>query len=74
MILAKHCVSRGCRALACYGFGSLRGDTMRWACAAHNGLIGFADLRLPLTVSDQAEGVSDDASSAALVQQQGSIW
>ena len=45
-----------------------------WRHAAHKGLIGFADLRLPLTVSDQAEGVSDDASSAARVQQQGSIW
>lgn len=37
--LDKACVKPGCRELALYGFGAVRKETMRFACAAHRGLL-----------------------------------
>lgn len=40
MPLDKPCVAPGCRAQGVHGRGSLRKDTLVWACPAHKHLIG----------------------------------
>lgn len=80
MTLAKHCVSRGCRALACYGFGSVRAGTIRFACAAHKGLIGFleeghpeGDAQMPVATSPEP-AAGPPRPAAPVSRQQGSLF
>jgi hypothetical protein len=49
--MEKQCVMRGCTRLALYGFGSLRHDTIKFACLDHRGLIWPDEARseTPLT-------------------------
>lgn len=44
MPLDQHCISRGCLALAVWGFGSALEGTIRFACTRHRPLIWPDDI------------------------------
>lgn len=66
MPMVKHCESRGCQGYPMYGFGSALKDSMRWACAAHRGLIGFKEIGGAEAVH-AAAGAGEDGSGVQVV-------
>ena len=73
----KHCVSRGCKKDACFGYGSLRRDKVKFACAEHRALIwpevaiaAAQKSRWGAAASTSSRSLPVGPSSAA----QGSLW